>query len=189
MEFIVKNKLKHLLLMIISTILVFPVVGFLNASYYTTISKVNYWEEKSIVSLISLIVKNNPDRNKVELMKPSLESINFFDIKILLGNDVIIHKPLGNNTPATGSQSVYDLENYKLILTRRIYASAQDDYIYYIKRWMNPSKLFENRTLTVLFGHLTIFLFLELVWVVLSIKFRLNQLQSSITHSTKEVKQ
>lgn len=179
MDFLFKNKIKHLVILIFSTLLLYPLVNFLNLSYYTTISKVNYWEEKSIVSLVKYILTNT-EKEKINLIKPSLENINYFDIKINNGDEMIIHKPLKNHSPNLEQMNEYEVENYKIIITRRKYDSTQDDFSYYLSAWKSPSKLLGNRTFTVFLGHLAIFLFLELIWIVFSIQFRLNQLQKSI---------
>lgn len=180
MDFFIKNKIKHILIVLFSTLLLFPLIGFLNSSYYTTISRVNYWEEKTISGLIIYILNENSDEERLKSLIQVIEKINYFDIKITSGERVIIHKPLKNYVPNDDQASEYLVKNYKLTLTRRKYDSPQDDYIYYLKSWASPSKLFGNRTFTVLIGHITIFLFIELIWIIFSIHFRMKQLQLSI---------
>lgn len=182
MQFIFKNKLKHLIILVLSTLLLYPLVSFLNASYYTTISRVNYWEEKSIVSLISYIL-NNTDNERVATLKENLEDIKYFEIKITYNEKIIIHKELNNFLPDLDKKTEYEIKGYKLILAKRKYDTAQDDYIYYLNAWMYPSKLIGNRIFTILLGHMTIFFLLELIWIVLSVQFRLNQLKKSIKQS------
>lgn len=182
MEFILKNKIKHLAIFIVSAFLLYPLVSFLNTSYYTTISRVNYWEEKSIVSLLTYIL-NSSEKEKIKSLESNLEDIKYFDIEILHKNEMIIHKRLNNFSPDIKNKSEYEANDFKIVIAKRKYDTAQDDYIYYLNAWLSPSKLLGNRTFTVLLGHLTIFFFLELIWIVSSIQFRLNQLQKSIKRS------
>jgi hypothetical protein len=174
MDFFAKNWKKHLFLLGLSVIFLYPLVGYLNKSYYTTISRVNYWEEKTIVSLITHILTSEENPSNLD---EALGSIKFFDIKIVKNGELLIHKNLEKLQENEEQINNYKIKQYELIIAKRKYATANDDYLYYLKAWATPEKLFGNRTLTVLLGNLVILFLLELIWLVFSIKFRMNQLQ------------
>jgi hypothetical protein len=157
----------------------------LNKSYYTTINKVNYWEQKQIVALLDFALKNVEGKTiKNDLIK-SLESVNFFEIQIKLNDSIIVDKRLQKYELDPTSTNVYSVNNYTIHITKRKYYSFLDDYIHYIKTLLTqPKYLFDHRSIVIFLAHLNVLLLLELILIVVSVKYRLKKLTKSINSQT-----
>jgi len=181
MIFTLKNMTRHLVLFALSFLFLYPFVDILNKSYYATISRVNDSEEKTITTLLTYVLENVGAKEVKTSLKVKLDSIQFFDIKISSNNELLMHKPMANMTPNESSATRKTINEFELIITRRKYASAKNDYVFYLKTlFYEPSKLSKNRTFTVLIGHLGIFLFLEVFWLAFSVRYRMKSLTKVI---------
>jgi hypothetical protein len=181
MFFTFKNLIRHLVILVLSFALLFPSVWALNKSYYTTISKVNYWEEKQLASLLTFIVANTQEKIVKNELLESLNQINFFSIQIKHNDTVIIDKPLKKYEADSSTTKNYKAKGYTIEITKRKYHSFIDDYVHYIDTlFTKPSNLMEHRSLVVLMAHLNLLLILEILLLVISIKFRLKKLTNSL---------
>ena len=177
-----KNLGRHFTVLILSFIFLFPCVWLLNKSYYTTIDKVNYWEQKQIVSLLSFILKNSKESTVKNTLHASLTDINFFEIKIKHNNVLVIDKPLQKYELDEASTKLFYVADYQIQITKRKYHSFVDDYKHYINTlFTKPNNLFDHRSLVIFLAHLTILLILEILLMVISVKFRLKKLTTSIS--------
>lgn len=180
MYFLLKNKFKHITILILSCVLLYPLTAYLNHSYYTTISRVNYWEEKTIFSLLEYVVTHVKENEMKNDLSTTLANIHFLGVRIEKNQTVIAEKKIDGLLKESENIQTETFEGYNITITRRLYDNALNDYLYYFSCWLSPSKLFANRTLTTLLGHLVIFLVLELTWLVISIKVRLKQIENKI---------
>jgi len=182
MFFTFNNILRHVVVLVVSFALLFPCVWLINKSYYTSISRVNYWEEKEIVSLLTFILKNTEsDKIKKDLMG-SLNEINFFDIKVQHNNEIIVDKPLTKYDLDVSSTASYLIDKYKIIITKRMYHSFVYDYKRYLKiLFTEPTKLAVHQVLVVFVVHLNLILLLEILMITISVKYRLSKLTENIS--------
>lgn len=190
-----KNLIIHLVVISISFLLLMPSVWLLNKSYYTSISKVNYWEEKQIVGLLSYILKNmDVSATKVELIN-SMESVKFLAIKIERGSEVIIDKKIDGAKVDDDSTKIYKINNYKISIMRRKYPDYLSDYKKYLNCFLalnydmytNKSSLLNDNksflyhhNLVILIVHLVLILIVEIMLLNISIKYRFHQISKEI---------
>lgn len=195
MIFTYKNIVIHSVILIMSFMLLVPCVWLLNASYYTSISKVNYWEEREVVGLLTYIL-NNSDVNSIRgKLNKSMDSIRYLAIKIDNGPNIIVDKKIEGAQVDTSTTNTYDINHFKVMISRRMYPEYTSDYDRYLKCYkeigiyftsdinkiLNDSKSFlYHRNLIILITHLALIFMLEIVVLCISVKYRLSQLMLSI---------
>jgi len=177
----IKNIFRHLLIIIFSFVVLLPAVWLSNKSYYTSISKVNYWEEKQIVGLISYALKYSDQYNIQNNLNNSISDINFFDITISKNNNIILHKKLVKYKIDLASTKSYKVNDFDIRIAKRMYNTSLEDYYRYIKViFTDIGKLFVHQYLVIFIIHLNILLIFELFIVYLSINYRFKRLRRSI---------
>lgn len=182
MFFSYKNFVRHILVILLSFSLLLPCVWMINKSYYTSIFMVNFWEEKEIISLLTFILKNTePNKINNDLLV-ALNEIKFFDIKIFRNTSLVLHKPLEKYEIDLKSARAHEVENYKVLISKRAYHSFYYDYKRYINTlFTHPSKLVVHQILVIFVVHLNLILLLEIALLNISIKYRLKKLSESIS--------
>lgn len=189
------NVVKHLIIILISFLLLMPCVWLLNKSYYTSISKVNYWEEKEIIGLLTFILNNtNKETIRTDLNK-SLDSIRFLAIRIQRGTETYIDKKIDGSDIDPASMTTYPINGYNVSVARRVYPTYMSDYKKYLscfsfsaisiykdnnKRWNDGRSLLYHRNLIFVIAHFFIILMLEILLLTASVKYRMSQILTSL---------
>lgn len=176
-----KNVIRHIVILLLSFFVLLPAVWLSNKSYYTSISKVNYWEEKQITELIGFALRHSELTKVRNDLESALNSAKFFDIAIYRGQDLILHKKLAKYVPDIDAKNEYAVDDYKIVISRRVYSSYLDDYKRYIETlFTDIGNLLLHQNFIILTIHLNILLILELIVVYMSIKYKLHVLKRTI---------
>jgi|GEM_PF-6666695 len=180
MFFEFRNLIRHFIVLIISFMILFPCMWVLNKSYYTSISKVNYWEEKEIVGLLTYILSHTDNTEIENSLGENLDNIEFFDIKILKNGKSVVHKKMKHGIDLS-STNRYSVNKYEMYVTKRTYPTYIDDYKRYLSAlFKDQSKLSLHRNLVLVVAHFNILLLLEICLICISVKYKLQTISIRI---------
>src|SRR6266567_8041341 len=119
MFFTLRNLVRHVVILLISLILLIPSVWLLNVSYYTSISKVNYCEEKEVVGLLTFILSNTDINIIKKKLNSNIDAIRFLALRIENGSETIVDKKIEGALVDTTTTKTYNINNYKVMTSRR----------------------------------------------------------------------
>ncbi len=192
------NLAKHIFVLILSFMLLVPCVWLLNKSYYISISKVNTWEEKEVIGLLTFILSRSDQKAIRDNLDKNLESVRYLGIKIDNGSDTYIDKKINGAEVDVSSTNKYQINGYNVSISRRKYPTYLSDYKKYLscfylpnisvykddyKRWNDGKSLLYHRNLVFFIAHCFVLFMLEIILVTVSVKYRMNQILASVDNN------
>ncbi len=191
-----RNIARHLIVFALTFIFILPVVYLHNKSYYKSIERVNYYEQKEIVSLLRYAVENTPVETLKSKMGDCLKEIRYLNITIKYKDEIIINKPIERYETNESSRESFTSGDYEISIAKRIYPGTWEDYKVYLNsilpwNWFllsgETSHIGDNRNLPLLFSHLAIWFFLEIILLYFSVRYRHKQLIEQLREQIKNI--
>ncbi|MBI5360369.1 MAG: hypothetical protein HZA48_07270 [Planctomycetes bacterium] len=188
-----RNIIRHLIVFTLTFIFILPAVYLHNKSYYTSIRRVNFYEQQQVGSLLKYAVEHTSKETLKTKIDSYLQEVRWLHVTIKYKDELLVDKPIKYKKKLLPTNELlreyYPVGDYQISIAPRIYAGTWEDYKVYVNsilpwNWFllsgSPDHIADNRNLPLLFSHLAIWFFLEITLLYFSVRYSYKQLIKQI---------